>query len=215
MDATVAQLGPWLAVTGLGAYHGLNPAMGWLFAVALGMHRHSQRVVVAALLPIAAGHASAVAAVLITFLAFGVIVDQEALRQGTGVILIGWAAWHAAFGHRRRIRIGMQTGLLGLSLWSFLMASAHGAGLMLIPVVVPLCLADSPGGTLTSSGSLAISAAALGFHTLAMLVTILAVSLVVFRWTGLAFLRGAWINADLLWSAALAASGFLLVIWTT
>src|SRR6266702_1087010 len=101
-----AELWPWLALAGLGFFHGINPAMGWLFAVALGLHRRSGAVVLLSLLPIALGH--------------------------------------AIYGHRHRLRVGMQTGLAGLALWSFLMASAHGAGLMLIPVLIPLCLSGAP-----------------------------------------------------------------------
>ena len=136
--------------------------MGWLFAVALGLHRHSQRVVLVSLLPIALGHAAAVAAVLAVALMLGIVLDATTLLRLAAVILIGWALWHFARGHRQRVRVGMQAGLLGLALWSFLMASAHGAGLMLIPVVMPLCLANSPAGELAATGSLPIAAAALG-----------------------------------------------------
>ena len=106
----------------------------------------------------------------------------------------------------------MQTGLAGLALWSFLMSSAHGAGLMLVPVVLPLCLAGSAAGRLTASGSLPIALAALGVHTAAMLATIAAVSLIVYDCVGLAFLRSGWINLDLIWIAALALCGVLLLI---
>jgi hypothetical protein len=207
-----ANLTPWLAVAGLGAFHGLNPAMGWLFAVALGLHRQSRGAVVASLAPIALGHALAVGGVVALFLAFGTLVDQAALGVAAGLALIGWAGWHALYGHRRRVRFGMQVGLAGLAAWSLLMASAHGAGLMLLPVVLPLCLAGTPGAELTSAGG-ATALAALGVHTAAMLAVIAAVSLLVYEWAGLAFLRRGWINFDLLWSAALVASGALLIAY--
>jgi hypothetical protein len=212
VSADPAQLWPWLAVAGLGAFHGLNPAMGWLFAVALGLHRKSRRAVLLSLAPIAAGHAAAVAAVLAAVLAFGVLFDHVWLGRIAGLILIGWAVWHAAYGHRRRVRVGMQTGLAGLMLWSFLMANAHGAGLMLVPVVLPLCVSGSPAEELTAGGSAPVALAALGVHTAAMLGVIAAVASVVYECTGLGFLRRGWVNADLLWSGVLAASGALLIV---
>jgi hypothetical protein len=105
---------PWLGLAGLGAFHGLNPAMGWLFAVALGLHRSSRRVVLVALLPIALGHALAVLAVVLAVMAFGALVDPAVVRRLCGLVLIGWAAWHTAYGHRHRVRFGMTAGLLGL-----------------------------------------------------------------------------------------------------
>jgi hypothetical protein len=208
----VSEAGPWLAIAGLGLFHGLNPAMGWLFAVALGLHRHSQRVVLISLLPIALGHAAAVAAVVAIALTLGLILDTTTLLRLAAVVLIGWALWHFMRGHRQRVRIGMQAGLLGLAVWSFLMASAHGAGLMLIPVVMPLCLANSPGAELAATGSLPIAAAALGLHTAVMLATIGVISFAVYRWIGVDFLRRGWINLDILWTAALLVCGVVLLM---
>ena len=95
----------------------------------------------------------------------------------------------------------------GLALWSFLMASAHGAGLMLIPVVMPLCLAGVAGAGAHRRRRSPIALAALGVHTAAMLATIAAIALVVYRWVGVAFLRRGWINLDLVWTAALLVCG--------
>src|SRR5262245_60394834 len=114
MSDTPAQLGPWLALAGLGLFHGINPAMGWLFAVALGLHRHSQNVVFLSLIPIVVGHALAVTAVLVVVLALGLVFHWAILGRVAGIVLIGWAIWHALYGHRRRVRIGMQTGMAGL-----------------------------------------------------------------------------------------------------
>jgi len=204
-------LAPWLAVAGLGAFHGLNPAMGWLFAVGLGLHRRSRGAVLAALVPIVLGHALAVAIVVLPVVAFGLFLDHAVLARGAGVVLILWALWHVLYGHRRRVRVGMQAGLAALGLWSLLMASAHGAGLMLLPVVLPLCLTGAPGAELTSGGSLATALAALGVHTAAMLAIIAAIAVAVYEWLGVAFLRRGWINLDLLWSGALMGSGALLL----
>lgn len=209
---TVSGLAPWLALAGLGAFHGVNPAMGWLFAVALALHRGEPRTVVVSLLPIAAGHALSVGAVVALALFLGFVVDRRLLEIAAGAVLLAWAAWHALYGHRRRVRIGMQTGMAGLALWSFLMATAHGAGLMLIPVVLPLCLTDAPAGALSAAGSLPVALAAIGVHTAAMLAMAGTVAVVVYHWVGLEFLRRGWINLDLLWVVALAVTGFILLI---
>jgi len=188
--------------------------MGWLFAVALGLHRQSRRVVLAALIPIALGHALAVALVALAVLALGIVVDQRTIRVVAGVLLIVWAAYHRLYGSRHRVRIGMQAGMTGLATWSFVMASAHGAGLMLVPVLLPLGAADGShahhGGM--AIGSLPETLAAIGVHTLAMLATTGVIAVVVYEWLGLAVLRRGWINFDLLWSGALVLTGLLLIL---
>jgi hypothetical protein len=206
-----SELWLWLAVAGLGLFHGINPAMGWLFAVALGLNRHSERAVWLALIPIALGHAVAVAAVLFAVLALGLMIEPGQLRRLAGVILLAWAAWHLLYGRRHTVRVGMQTGLGGLFLWSFLMANAHGAALMLVPVVLPRCLAASPAHELTASGSTPIALAALLLHTGAMLLAIGTIAVIVYKWVGVAFLRRGWINLDLVWTIALVACGIILL----
>jgi hypothetical protein len=201
-----ANLWPWLTLIGLGLYHGLNPAMGWLFAVALGLQRGSQRVVLLSIAPIALGHAVAVAVVLAGVLTLGLFIEPVMLIRLTGIILIGWAIWHALYGHRQRVRVGMQTGLAGLVLWSFLMASTHGAGLMLIPTLAPIC------GALSAETSAPTALAALALHSVAMLLTIAVISLAVYNWVGVDFLRRGWINLDLLWILALGTCGTVLLL---
>jgi len=203
---------PWLALAGLGAFHGLNPAMGWLFSVALGLQRGSRKVLWLSLIPIALGHALSIVVVVLGVVALGMVVDQRKLEVGAGLLLIGWAAYHGAYGHRHRVRIGMRTGMAGLGLWSFLMAAGHGAGLMLVPVIIPLCLTEMPGQELTAAGSLPVALAAIGVHTAAMLAVIAVIAAIVYEWLGLAFLRKGWINVDMLWIAALALTGLVLVI---
>jgi hypothetical protein len=210
--AVVTSAWPWLTLAGLGAFHGVNPAMGWLFAVALGLHRHSRAIVLAALLPIALGHALAVLAVALALILLGIVIDQRAIRIAAGALLIGWAAYHTLYGSRHRVRFGMQVGMLGLCAWSFLMASAHGAGLMLVPVLIPLCLAGSPAQELTAAGSLPIALAAVGVHTVAMLATTGVIALAVYSWFGLAFLRKGWVNLDLIWTIALVVTGLVLLL---
>jgi hypothetical protein len=208
---------PWLALVGLGAFHGINPAMGWLFAVALGLHRQSRAVVVASLAPIAVGHALAVALVTLAAVALGWLADPRAVRVTTGVVLLAWAAYHRLYGSRHRVRVGMRTGMAGLVLWSFLMATAHGAGLMLVPVLLPMLPAATAahGSAHGPAGSpLAIGLAAVGVHTGAMLAVTGAVAVAIYEWVGLAFLRRGWINLDLLWTLALVATGLILLLPT-
>lgn len=202
-----AELWPWLALAGLGFFHGINPAMGWLFAVALGLQRNSQRVVLVSLLPIALGHAAAVAAVLTAVVTLGFLVDRVLLVRLAAAVLIGWAFWHALSRHRRHVRIGMQTGLAGLTLWSFLMASGHGAGLMLIPSLGPICGGSAAGSDAPAAAALA----GLAVHSFAMLLTIGVVSLAVYNWIGVDFLRRGWVNLDLIWIVALGLSGTALL----
>jgi hypothetical protein len=199
---------PALVFAGLGAFHGLNPAMGWLFAVALGMHRQSRAVVMVSLVPIALGHAISIAAVAGLLVAAGTVVPPNLVRIASGLVLLAWAAYHWRYGHRHRVRFGMQTGFLGLGVWSFLMATAHGAGLMLWPALMPLCL---PGSDAGADGSVVATLAGVGIHTLAMVATTAVVAAIVFEWLGLGLLRRAWVNLDLLWVLALLVMGGLLL----
>ena len=205
-------LWPWLTLAGLGAFHGLNPAMGWLFAVALGLHRHSGRIVLLSLLPIAFGHALSIVLAVFAVIVLGITFDQHIVRIAGGLLLIGWAIYHVLYGHRHRVRVGMQTGMAGLVLWSFLMATAHGAGLMLVPVLIPLCLAASPAQEITASGALPVSLVAVGVHTASMLTVTGAIATIVYRWVGLDFLRRGWVNLDLIWAIALGGAGAFLIL---
>jgi hypothetical protein len=210
----------WVVVAGLGTFHGLNPAMGWLFAVALGLYRRSRRVVLLSLIPIALGHAMAAACVMAAGLSLSMSVDHHTLNRVCGVTLIGWATWHALRGHRMRSRVGMQAKFVGLTAWSFAMSSAHGAGLMLIPALLPVCdglsagtstsaLSDTAGFLAGVGPVVTVAAAALIVHSIAMLLTTGIVSLLVFDRFGVAFLRTKWVNVDLLWTASLVGCGIV------
>jgi hypothetical protein len=202
---------PWLLLVGLGGYHGLNPAMGWLFAVALGLHRGSRWIVLQSLIPIAIGHAAAIAVLAGAVVALGVVVDQGLLRAIGGSILLLWALYHGRYGTRHRARVGMQVGFAGLTIWSFLMAGAHGAGLMAVPALVPLCLgAAMPIGL--GLGSPAVALLAVVVHAAAMLIVTAAIAILVYEWLGLAFLRRGWFNLDRIWTGALVVSGCALLV---
>ena len=209
----MSELWPWLLLIGLGAFHGLNPAMGWLFAVALGLHRQSRAVVLVSLIPIAIGHAIAIALIVYAVTVLGAVIDQAPLRLLSGLLLIALGVYTMLYPHRHRVRIGLKTGMLGLGLWSFLMATAHGAGLMLIPALMPLQMDMSRPHmhAMPASHSLWIASLAVAVHTLAMLIVTGAIALIVYEWVGLGFLRRGWINLDLAWSLALVGTGLLLL----
>jgi hypothetical protein len=208
---------PWLALAGLGAFHGLNPAMGWLFAVALGMQRKSRGAVLASLLPIALGHALSIAIVVAVLAALSTLLDLTILQILAGLGLIGFGLYRLVARHKGRT--GMQVGFADLVLWSFLMATGHGAGAMLAPVLLemPMSMMAATGGmhhaALMALGhSLSIGLAAVVVHTLAMLAVAGAVAIVVYEWVGLAFLRRGWINLDLVWALALVVAGVVTLV---
>jgi len=177
-------------------YHGVNPAMGWLFAAALGLHRGRRSVVMQSLIPVAIGHLASISVVSGAVLGLGVVIDRRSLLMVAGFGLILWVLYHLVYGSRHRARIGMQAGFAGLLVWSFLMASAHGAGLMLFPALVPLCLSGSGAGDTATAGSLINSFAAVGIHTAAMVSVSGMIAIPVYDWIGVGFLRHVWINLD-------------------
>ena len=209
---SAGSVSPWLVLIALGAFHGLNPAMGWLFAVALGLYRHNRKVVLISLIPIALGHAAAIAVVVYAVVVLGMAVDPQTFRIVSGVLLIGWGVYHLIYGHHHRLHIGLSTGLLGLAAWSFVMATAHGAGMMLIPVLMPLAQVGEHAHHMPVTNSLLIASLAVLVHSLAMLLTTGAVALIVYQWVGLDFLRRGWINLDLVWTAALIGIGLWLLL---
>jgi hypothetical protein len=204
--------GSWLILIGLGAYHGLNPAMGWLFAVALGLHRSDRGIVLWSTLPIAVGHAASVALVLAAAILLGLVIEGWWLRRLAGLVLLGWALLHWLRGGRHEVRVGMQAGMAGLALWSFLMATAHGAGLMLLPVVLPAASVGAHAHHAATALSWGPALAALAVHSLAMLATTVGVALLVYEWLGVGVLRRGWVNLDLLWSVALVVMGAVLLL---
>lgn len=199
----------WTIAALLGTYHGLNPAMGWLFAAALGLQERRAGAVVQALPPIVLGHAASVAVVVALATEAGRLVPVETLRYVGAALLIGYAALLLRRrSHPRGAR--MRLGAGGLFAWSFVMASSHGAGLMLLP----LLLAARPGAGMTHAhgGGAMWGAGMLAVHTAGMLLAMSAAALLAFRLSGVGFLRRAWIDTDALWSAALAASGIVVLV---
>ncbi len=208
---------PWLAVAAMGAYHGLNPAMGWLFAVSLGLQERSRKKVVAAMVPIAAGHLASIALV-VAIVGWGAMEISPRLLQLIGGGAVAAFGAFRLFSTRLHYRwVGMRVSSWDLVVWSFLMASAHGAGLMLFPVLInlPVCttVASAAAGAGPSASAMAQTALwVVLLHTAAMLAVMVPVAIAVYDWIGLGILRKAWINVDKLWAATLMGSGLIVLV---
>ena len=197
-----------LTAAALGAFHGINPAMGWLFAVALGLQERRLAAVLRALPPIVLGHAASVGVVVAAVVLARRALPLDVVRWTAGgmLLLLGaYKLWRRS--HPRWV--GMRVGFRDLTLWSFLMASAHGAGLMLLPVVLHgAAPPDEHAAHGVAQGvALAPSLAAFGVHTLALFAVMAAVAVAVFQVLGVEIVRRLWINLDLLWAAALVVAG--------
>jgi hypothetical protein len=202
---------PWDVLIILGAYHGLNPGMGWLFAVARGLQERSRSAVWQSFLPIAFGHEAAIAAVVILVAIGQWFIAPEGLRIVGAIALFGFALYRLWRQRAHPRGFGMRIGMRGLFGWSFLMSSAHGAGLMLVPILLKLGPASgSQDMTLiayTASFSPWQGLAAATLHTAALLLVMSLVAVVVYERFGVAFLRRAWLNVDLLWTVTLLIAG--------
>ena len=201
----------WAIPALLGAYHGLNPAMGWLFAVALGLQRRRASGVLVALPPIALGHAASVAVAIVVVGAGGWLLPAELLRVMGAAVLFAFGGWLLLRRGRHPRWVGMRLGFRDLTLWSFLMSSAHGAGLMLLPVLIGGAAAHPYGhGGVDPAVQHGMIAAA--SHTVAMFLVMSATALLAYRVLGLSFLRRAWINFDLFWTGAIFAAGVVTLL---
>jgi hypothetical protein len=199
----------WLMLL-LGAYHGINPGMGWLFAVALGMQEQKGGAVAKALVPIAVGHAVSIGIVVVTAAFLGMALPHDVIRYPVAALLFGLGVFSLVrHYHPRWVR--MRVGFRDLTVWSFLMATAHGAGLMLLPVLLgsrTVEAADHMAGHHHISAVVSPLAALLAtaVHTMAYLAVTGLMAWVVYSQFGLAILRKAWINLDMLWAAALVVT---------
>jgi len=197
----------------LGAFHGINPGMGWLFAVALGMQERRRGAVIRALVPLGAGHALAVAVAVAAALVLGAAVPLAWIRTLVGVSLIAMGALRL-FRHRHPRWASMRVGMAGLTIWSFLMATAHGAGLMVVPVFVGMSMGDGgPACHHAMQGQSAWAAlAATGIHAAGYLAVTAVLALLVFEKLGVGVLRRAWFNLDGLWAVALIVTGAVTLL---
>ncbi len=204
-----------LVIAALGAYHGLNPAMGWLFAVALGMQDRDRRSVLRALPPIAAGHELSLVLVAVAVLGLGLITDTSALHLAAGVALIAFGIFRFVRPRAHPRWTTMRVNRRELAWWSFLMSSAHGAGLMVAPVLIGAGAADAAANdhAVEAAGGdgAALLTGALGLllHVAAMVAVMAFVALLVYDRVGVAVLRKAWINLDSVWAGAFVLAGVL------
>jgi hypothetical protein len=197
----------WPTLFVLGAYHGINPGMGWLFAVARGMQEHRARAVAWSLLPIALGHALAIGVVVVIAQAAQGAIPMLYVRIGVAAALVGLGVYKLI--RSRHFRWGgMQVGFRDLTVWSFLMASAHGAGLMVLPVV----LAGPHAHHMTVAQGATSGVWATLVHTLGYFTVTAAAALLVYQKFGLAMLRRSWFNLDLIWAVALVVTGFVALL---
>ncbi len=207
----------FLALLALGAGHGINPAMGWLFAVALGLQRESRGAVWGALGPLAAGHALAIGAAIVAAGVMGQMVSLEVLKWSTAVLLVSLGGFRLV--RSRHIRFGgMRVNGRELAAWSFMMASAHGAGLMVLPLVLGHLTPSGHAHNVAAASVMSIAEvewsgviAAL-VHTAGYLLVTGVIAVIVYERVGLRFLRSMWVNLDLIWAVALIVTGVATVL---
>src|SRR4051794_6501830 len=210
-------LWPWVLLGLLGAYHGLNPAMGWLFAVALGMQERDRGAVVRALPAIALGHEASIMLVALVVLGLGVLTDGSALHLRAGIALVAFGLFRfiKPRAHFRWVKGNVNR--RELAWWSFLMSTAHGAGLMVAPVLIGAGAASDAAASsdhaiaAAQANGLSVPGSILGItlHVAAMLAVMSVVALLVYDHVGLAIVKKAWINLDALWAAAFVMAGAL------
>ncbi len=206
----------WLTIVAIGLYHGLNPAMGWPLAVANGLTERRARAVFKTILPLGGGHLAAMAVVLVPFAWLAGYVEwSAAIRFAAGAAVLLFGLYKMA--RRRHPRALARIRPTQLGWWSFLMATAHGAGLMLVPFALALCAPEGDAGriaaahadvmTVLARSNIVVAISVAAVHTAAMMLAGLAMAWAVYRYLGLQFLRRAWINLDLVWGLSLVVAG--------
>ena len=204
----------WLALLGLGAAHGVNPAMGWLFAVGLGLQQRQRGAVLRALTPLALGHALAIAVVVMVAALLGHVIPLRGLQLLTALMLVSAGIFHLT--RHRHLRFGgKRKNARDQTIWSFLMASAHGAGLMVLPHVMRAPDAAAHGAHALHAGVTTTQATAVTatlIHAAGYLAVTALLAVVVYERVGLRVLRTAWFNLNLFWAIALILAGLLTVL---
>jgi hypothetical protein len=221
----VSGLWPWLAVFGLGIFHGINPAMGWLFAVALGLQEQKRAAVLRALPPIALGHALSIGIIITAVLMARISLPHRALKISAAAILFAFGLYRL-FRSRHPNWVGMRVGFGDLTLWSFIMASAHGAGLMLVPFFLgwPAARDMHHHGShegheqiyswgFANFSAPSLLAASVAVHTLGYLLMTAVIAILVYEKLGVGMLRRAWFNVDLFWMLALVVAGAIILFF--
>jgi hypothetical protein len=214
---------PWWTLVLLGTYHGLNPAMGWLFAVALGLQERSRSAVLRAFVPIALGHAAAVAAIVALVGVAQAFIAPDLLQLIGAIGLLSFGVFKLLVNAHPRW-VGMRVGFRDLTVWSFLMSTAHGAGLMLLPVLLQIApnvaaqaapmahMSHAEHMNMARAGGVNDASLAVGVHTAAMFLVMAIIAMIVYEKVGLAILRRAWFNLDRIWAGALIGAGILALM---
>ena len=196
----------------LGAFHGVNPGMGWLFAVSIGLQERSRKALLLSLPFIALGHEGSVAVMAVIAAVTRSLTASRVVILAVGGVLLAYGLWQLVRA-RHKSWAGMRLSRWGLARWSFVMSSAHGAGLMVLPVIVVPLYADQ--GLDTSSGllhGLAIGATAAAVHSVAMILMTDTVAVLVHDILGLSVLRKWWVNVDKLWAFSLVGAGTVVLL---
>jgi hypothetical protein len=200
----------WLAVIVSGLYHGVSPGMGWPLAVSAGLMERSSRALLAALLPLSAGHWLAMLVVLLPFSLLLALAEwQLQIQIGASLLVMGFGVFRLVFRRHPRALARIRPAQLGL--WSFAVAMAHGAGLMLVPIYLGLCRADAEGsheklGALIG-GDLGMALLVAAVHAAAMIVAGGTLAWLVYRYLGLKFVSRSWFNLETAWAASLILAG--------
>jgi hypothetical protein len=212
----VSSAWPWILLGLLGAYHGLNPAMGWLFAVSIGMQERSRRAVLRSLLPIALGHEASIVLVAVLVLGLGVLADTTVLHLAAGIALVTFGLFRFIKPRAHFRWTKMRVNRRELSWWSFLMSTAHGAGLMVAPVLIGASAAGTAEASdhelnhvQMASQNIPLGGLALLMHVAMMVLVMGVIAVVVYEKLGVAILRQAWINTEWVWAAAFVLAGLL------
>ena len=213
----MSHTGLWLTLAALGAYHGLNPAMGWLFAVSQGLQQRERRAVLRALWPIALGHELAIVLVAGVVLGAAAVVRPHALHVGAAAVLLAFGVFRFVRPRAHPRWTTMRVNRRELTLWSFLMSTAHGAGLMVAPLLIGLQGAEAASAhehleiAVVSQIPLLAAAAGIALHVATMLLVMAIVAVVVYEKLGLALLGRVWLNTDALWAGTfVVAAGVTL-----
>jgi hypothetical protein len=200
----------WVTLAVLGVYHGINPAMGWLFAVSRGMQERSRRAVLRSLVPIAIGHEASIALVALLVLTLSTTTDPTELRYGAAAALVAFGIFRFVKPRAHFRWTSMRVSDRELGVWSFLMSTAHGAGLMIAPVILGLRASHNHDDmAMLSGGPIDIAAVGIAVHVLAMVLVMGAIAFFVYERVGLQVLRRAWLNTDQVWAGAFIVAGLV------
>jgi uncharacterized membrane protein (UPF0136 family) len=200
----------WATLAVLGVYHGVNPAMGWLFAVSRGMQERNRRAVFRSLVPIAIGHEASIALVAALVLLLSTSTDPMELRIGAATVLVGFGIFRFVKPRAHFRWTSMRVTDRELGMWSFLMSTAHGAGLMVAPVILGLRSSHNHDDmAMLSGGPIDIAAVGVAVHVAAMIAVMGTIAFVVYERVGLQILRKAWLNTDHVWAASFVLAGLV------